>query len=110
MARVRKNEMSADMNAAASAPVRRRTVPPARKRTPSKPDGAAGELEQDESLPELAVAVISEPALVEYAPAHEEIAALAYAYWLERGCFGGDAEQDWLRAEGELRQRAATHA
>ncbi len=34
---------------------------------------------------------------------HEEIEKLAYRFWLERGCPGGDAEIDWLRAEQELR-------
>ena len=37
------------------------------------------------------------------APEHAAIARLAYSYWLARGCQGGSAEEDWLRAEGELR-------
>ena len=32
----------------------------------------------------------------------EEIAALAFSYWQERGCQHGAAEDDWLRAEREL--------
>jgi hypothetical protein len=32
----------------------------------------------------------------------EEIAKLAYFYWVERGCAHGAAEEDWLRAEREL--------
>jgi hypothetical protein len=35
----------------------------------------------------------------------EEIATLAYSYWLERGRHGGSPEQDWLRAEQEYRRR-----
>jgi hypothetical protein len=35
---------------------------------------------------------------------HDEIAILAYSYWEERGG-GGSAEEDWLRAEEELRNR-----
>ena len=31
-----------------------------------------------------------------------QIAELAYAYWIERGCPHGSAEADWLRAEREL--------
>ena len=31
-----------------------------------------------------------------------EIARLAYSYWEARGCRGGSAEEDWLRAEREL--------
>jgi Protein of unknown function (DUF2934) len=38
---------------------------------------------------------------------HEEIAALAFSYWRERGCQGGTAEEDWLRAERELIASAA---
>jgi hypothetical protein len=37
-------------------------------------------------------------------PSHEEIAMLAYSYWTERGGDGGSAEEDWLRAESELRE------
>lgn len=36
-------------------------------------------------------------------PSHEDIAALAYSYWEARGCQGGSPEEDWLRAEQELR-------
>jgi hypothetical protein len=36
---------------------------------------------------------------------HEEIARLAYSYYLERGTTGGSAEEDWLRAEREVRSR-----
>jgi len=34
-----------------------------------------------------------------------EIAALAYSYWEARGCQGGSSEEDWLRAEREMRDR-----
>ena len=33
-----------------------------------------------------------------------QIAALAYAMWQERGCPEGTPEEDWFRAEGELRE------
>jgi len=36
----------------------------------------------------------------------EAIAALAYSFWVERGCVGGSPEEDWLRAERELLERA----
>ena len=36
-------------------------------------------------------------------PSHEEIAALAYSYWEARDFQGGSPEEDWLRAEQELR-------
>ncbi len=38
-------------------------------------------------------------------PAPEEIARLAYSYWEARGGTHGDDEQDWLRAEQDLRLR-----
>jgi hypothetical protein len=36
---------------------------------------------------------------------HEEIARIAYSYYLERGDGAGSAEEDWLRAEREVRER-----
>ena len=36
---------------------------------------------------------------------HEEIQRLAYFYWLERSGQGGSPEDDWFRAEAELRRR-----
>ena len=41
-----------------------------------------------------------------YDPTREEIAEQAYLYWEARGCLGGSPEEDWLRAEQELRLRA----
>ena len=37
------------------------------------------------------------------APSREEIARLAEKFWAERGRPEGSAEQDWLRAEEELK-------
>jgi hypothetical protein len=39
---------------------------------------------------------------VEPRATHEDIAALAYALWQERGCPEGSPEEDWLKAEQEL--------
>jgi len=36
-------------------------------------------------------------------PNHDDIAALAYALWQERGCPIGSPEDDWFRAETELK-------
>jgi hypothetical protein len=36
---------------------------------------------------------------------HDEVARLAYSYWEARGGAGGSAEEDWVRAERELRNR-----
>jgi hypothetical protein len=35
----------------------------------------------------------------------EQITALAYALWRERGCPDGNPEEDWFRAEQELRAK-----
>lgn len=35
---------------------------------------------------------------------HNEIARLAHAFWEERGCGDGSAEQDWLEAERQLQE------
>jgi len=34
---------------------------------------------------------------------HDDIAKLAYSYWLARGQQGGNQYEDWIRAERELR-------
>jgi hypothetical protein len=43
-------------------------------------------------------------------PSHEEVRALAHSYWLARGCQGGSPEEDWRRAEEELRHQAMVAA
>lgn len=40
-------------------------------------------------------------------PTHDEVSALAHRYWIERGRQDGYHEQDWLRAEEELRGKAS---
>ncbi len=34
---------------------------------------------------------------------HDDVAKLAYYYWLSRGQQGGNPYEDWIRAERELR-------
>ena len=36
---------------------------------------------------------------------HEEIARLAYSFWEQRGCPQGSPEEDWFRAEEEIRRQ-----
>jgi hypothetical protein len=38
-------------------------------------------------------------------PSHQDIAVLAYSYWLSRIEGEGSATDDWLRAEQELRTK-----
>jgi len=50
--------------------------------------------------------VTGKPVIVEEAlpePAQEEIAALAYQIWIERGSPHGSHEEDWYHAEQQLR-------
>ena len=39
-----------------------------------------------------------------------EIARLAHSYWEARGGIGGSPEDDWFRAEQELKARATSQA
>jgi hypothetical protein len=48
----------------------------------------------------LTASALETPARPQVTP--EEIAKLAYKYWIARGYADGYAEQDWLRAEREL--------
>jgi len=48
---------------------------------------------------------IEDPALDQ-----EAIARLAYFYWEERGCPTDSPDEDWFRAEAELRNRLAAAA
>lgn len=45
-----------------------------------------------------------------HGPDREEIARLAYSYWVARGGQGGSPEDDWYRAEQELRARRTASA
>jgi Protein of unknown function (DUF2934) len=40
----------------------------------------------------------------------EAIGRLAYFYWEERGCPDNSADEDWFRAEAELRNQLAAAA
>jgi hypothetical protein len=44
----------------------------------------------------------------EITPAQEEIAKLAYSLWQARGSNGGSPEDDWFRAEQELKTNTQT--
>ena len=55
---------------------------------------------EDETLD---VAIVETEVIFNNCPSHEDIAVLAYSYWEARGFQGGSPEEDWLRAEQELR-------
>ncbi len=83
------------VSAAAAAPARSRAAI-----APRKPRPAATK------TPAATPAAMVESVAAAYSPAQEEIEALAYSYWATRGYQGGCPEEDWLRAEQELHQRA----
>ncbi|MGB7759109.1 MAG: DUF2934 domain-containing protein [Bryobacteraceae bacterium] len=85
---------------AASAPVRRKSATTPRVKHGLKRSTAA-------ITPEIETAVEVVALEATYAPAESEIAALAYTYWAGRGYQGGSPEEDWLRAEQELRAKAS---
>ena len=102
MARKRnpENDLVVTSSAAASRP-RRTTTAAARPKhspttadTPEKPA-----LKSEKEAPSAASSNGREPS-------HEDIRALAHSYWLARGCEGGSPEEDWRRAEVELRLQA----
>jgi hypothetical protein len=76
----------------------RSTAAGSRTQKPRTETGAA-------SISNLAGAVSSNGG-ASVSPDHAEIARLAYSYWEARGCQGGSPEEDWHRAEQELRGRA----
>jgi hypothetical protein len=83
----------------ASLPARHKPVSRTRSKRPASPVGSAVE-DQNIVAQDVGPAGTTEPA-------HEEIARLAYSYWEGRGFQGGSPEEDWLRAQQELRVRTA---
>ncbi|MBZ5591004.1 MAG: DUF2934 domain-containing protein [Acidobacteriia bacterium] len=81
--------------AAAASPVKRRAT-----RTKSS----------EFSTPEMSSADSKRTAMPETTVAQEAIARLAYSYWEARGFTGGSAQEDWLRAEQEIRDGKAESA
>ncbi len=104
MARKPKTENEIVMSTGAAAPARRKTVTPRPRRAATAPKPVTPEIAS------VAPVATAEPELVtpSVEPSYAEIAALAYSYWEARGCQGGCPEQDWLRAEQELRSRGAS--
>ena len=103
MARKRNSENDLVVSSGvAPAPVRRKTTAARPKHSPTTADETAASPVREPQM-EAPLA----PPVAEYAPSHEEIARLAYLYWEARGYQGGSPEEDWLRAENELRIQAS---
>jgi hypothetical protein len=70
-------------------------APPRRKLASTKREKHSASPAEKPSEPAASAAVCG--------PSQDEIARLAYSYWEARGYAGGSSEEDWLRAERELR-------
>jgi hypothetical protein len=89
MPRKRTSEPELTVSSGAAAARRTTTARPRVLRgTPAAADSAA--------VPTTLTATAGEPTL-------EAISLLAYTYWEARGCQGGNPDEDWARAERELR-------
>lgn len=92
MARKRKTDYEPIVSASGPAAQTHRPAVIRQKHFPAPPEPSAG-------------SEIEPPAPQPSEPSREEIARLAYTYWESRNHQGGSAEEDWLRAERELRSR-----
>ncbi len=81
--------------AAVRSPEKRRA--PRAKSTESLADGASSPASKR---------VVTQELIVD----RDAIARLAYSYWEARGFIGGSPEEDWLRAESEIRNNHAASA
>ena|SRR5215472_1859317 len=82
--------------AAAARP--KRTTLASRAKRPTAATAAPAPSEQEQVTVTTVTAFVTERQL-----SHEEIARVAYSLWEARGCQGGSAEEDWRRAEQQLR-------
>jgi len=99
MTRKRVSENQVAVSSGAAAPARRKSASPKRVARPS----GVGTHNTPASEPEvLSVETVAAVALPE-GSFQEAVARLAYSYAEARGFVGGSPEQDWLRAEQELR-------
>jgi hypothetical protein len=90
------------------------TIAPKRHRSttqPSSPAAAIPAIKQtnvsDERPASVVPAAAPQQKNNEDAITDEMIARLAHSYWVERGHGHGSAEEDWFRAERQLRTKAA---
>jgi hypothetical protein len=93
----------ADEKVTAAAPAKPKvTASKAKKAASAAPDAAPQKLHAVQAKPK-AAAPVQSPAQ----PSREQIAQLAHRFWKERGGYHGAHEQDWFRAERELRGMAS---
>ena len=105
MTRKRTSENDLVVSSGAAAPVRRKAAARPRAKRVAEPVGTLAPVADAQDA-----TALQADAATAYSPSREEIAALAYSYWEARGFHGGCPEEDWLRAEEELRTRSASVA
>lgn len=106
MSRKTNTDKQAISAGAASSPSKirpRRTATTVRPTRSAAAENPVSPAENPETETSLAVSNVSESSA---APSRDEIARLAYLYWLDRGCRNGSPEDDWFRAEHELREQS----
>jgi Protein of unknown function (DUF2934) len=116
MTRKRTTENEAVVSGSA-APARRKTTRPRTTRAAAASEPAPAVEPAPAAAPVIAHAAPSQttssvttakPAVHSIESSQDKIARLAYSYWEARGRQGGSPEEDWLRAEAEIRGRSAS--
>ena len=103
----KRNTASESILNGGAAPARTRKHAPAKRNA----DPVVESSPSTDSIPAATLAEnTSTHSLITEAPTFDEIARLAYSYWEARGYQGGSSEEDWLRAEQELRGTLANAA
>jgi hypothetical protein len=92
------------VSSAAAAPARRKSASPKRVARPS----TVGTYNTPASEPEVPSVEPAAAVAVPVGSLQEAVARLAYSYAEARGFTGGSPEEDWLRAEQELRATYTT--
>jgi hypothetical protein len=87
--------------------IKKAKAPAKPRKTATKTTKPAADNVQEINAPESKVQESNVQEIKAAAPSREQIAELARKYWAERGWKDGYAEQDWLRAEQELRGMAS---
>ena len=75
---------------------------PAKRRRPARASAAAA---SSGGQPQVCASNGAETPNEFSVPEQEEIARLAYSYWEARGGEGGSSDDDWFRAEQEVRRK-----
>src|ERR1035441_4720175 len=99
MTRKRVSENQVAVSSTGAAPVRRKSASPKRVAHPSTAGIYTTPASEAEPLAVEPVAAVAVPA----ESLQEAVSRLAYSYAEARGFVGGSPEEDWLRAEQELR-------